>query len=93
MFELVRPDLGLWVLELDYTQDGVQSEQIAEICRQLQANSVGLQKLYEGSVDYTLHLAVNLPQVDRIVLPPALSTLASECGFNLEVRVDRNEED
>ncbi|RYD39414.1 MAG: hypothetical protein EOP83_36815 [Verrucomicrobiaceae bacterium] len=93
MFELVRPDLGLWVLELDYTPDGVQAEQIAEICRHVEANLARLQKLEQGSAGYTLHLTFDLPEWERIVLPPALSRLASECGFNMELYATRDEED
>lgn len=91
LFELTRPDLGLWVLELDFTPDGQQAEQLAGICRQLQANSVRLLKLYEGSVDYTLHLTFDLPDREPILLAPSLIRLASECGFNLELYVARNE--
>lgn len=92
LFELTRSDLGLWVLELDYIQDGTQAEQIAEICRQLQLNSVRLRNLHEGSADYTLHLTFDLPQGERIVLPPSLSKLASECGFNIELYATRDDE-
>jgi hypothetical protein len=88
----MRPDLGLWVLELDFTQDGAQAEQIAEICRQVQANSARLQRLEQGSADYTLHLTLDIPERERIVLPPTLSRLASECGFNLELYATRDEE-
>ena len=69
LFELTRPDLGLWILELNYTQGGQQAEQIAEICRHLQVNSVRLQKLNEGSADYTLHFTFDLPECERIVFP------------------------
>ncbi len=92
LFELTRPDFGLWVLELDYTQEGTQGEQIAEICRQLQLNSLRLRELHEGSDDYTLHLTFDLPERERIILPPPLSGLASECGFNLEIYATRDEE-
>ena len=92
LFELTRPDLGLWVLELDYTQNGTQAEQIADICQQLQRNSLRLRKLHEGSADYTLHLTFDLPEQERIILPPLLSSLASECGFNLELYATRDEE-
>jgi len=92
LFELTRPDLGLWVLELDFTYDDPQAEQIAEISRQLQANLVRLRALHEGSADYTLHLTFDLPESERIVLPPPLSRLASECGFNLEFYASRDEE-
>jgi hypothetical protein len=92
LFELIRSDLGLWVLELDYTPDAQQSEQLAGICRQLQANTVRLQKLSEGSVDYTLHLTFNLPEHEPIVLAPSLMQLAAMCGFNLELYVAENED-
>jgi hypothetical protein len=92
LFELTRPDLGLWVLELDFTPDAHQGEQLAGICHQLQANSVRLQKLHEGSVDYTLHLTFDLPEREPIVLSPSLVRLASECGFNLELYVAKNED-
>lgn len=92
LFELTRPDLGLWVLELDYTQDGTQGEQIAEICRQLQINLLRLRNRHEGSADYTLHLKFDLPERERIILPPSLTRLASECGLNLELYATRDEE-
>ena len=92
LFELTRPDLGLWVLELDYTLDSTQADQIGEICLQLQSNSVRLQKLHEGSIDYTLHLTFDLPEIGRIILPPELCRLASECRFNIELYATRNEE-
>ena len=92
LFELTRPDLGLWVLELDFTPDGQQAEQLAGICRQLQANSARLQRLSEGSVDYTLHLTFDLPEQDSIVLTPSLIRFASECGFTLELYAARNED-
>lgn len=89
---MTRPDLGLWVLELDYTHDGNQADQIEEIFGQLQSNSNRLQKLHGGSSDYTLHLTFDLPEHERITLPPKLSGLASECGFNIELYASRNEE-
>ena len=92
LFELTRPDLGLWVLELDYEQDDSQAVKIDGICRQLQSHLDRLQKLHEGSADYTLHLTFDLPEHERIILPPKLSRLASECGFNIEVYAERNEE-
>lgn len=92
LFELTRPDLGLWVLELDFTPDGVQAEQIAQICRQVRSNAGRLQKLEKGSFDYTLHLKFDLPEGERIMLPSSLSRLASECGFNLELYAARDEE-
>ncbi|MEO8615953.1 MAG: hypothetical protein ABI600_12490 [Luteolibacter sp.] len=92
LFDLTRPDLGLWVLDLDYTPDAPQGEQIAEIFRQLQANSIQLQKLHEGSVDYTLHLKFDLPERKPIIIPPTFSKLASECGFSLELYASRDEE-
>ncbi|YCM42928.1 hypothetical protein V2O64_16595 [Verrucomicrobiaceae bacterium 227] len=93
LFELVRPDLGLWVLELDYKLDGEQAEQLAGICDQLQLNLPGLRKLRNGSVDYTLHLTFDLLERQRIIFPPRLLRLASECGFNLELYTTRDEED
>ena len=92
LFELVRSDLGLWVLEMDYPQDGTQADQIAEICRQLRLNLSRLRTLHEGSADYTLHLTFDLPEGERIILPPSLSKLAFECGFNLELYATRDDD-
>jgi hypothetical protein len=92
LFELTRPDLGLWVLELDFELDATQANQIDGICRQLRSYSDRLKILQEGSADYTLHLTFELPEHERIILPPKLSRLASECGFNIELHADRNEE-
>jgi hypothetical protein len=90
LFELTRPDLGLWVLELDFSQEAVQATQISEICRQVQANSAHLRGLNEGSTDYTLHLTFHLPEHERILLPPLLSRLASEWGLSLELYVTKD---
>jgi len=91
LFELTQPDLGLWVRELEFTRDSVQAEQIAEICREVQANSARLQKLDQGSADYTLHLTFDLPERERIVLPSSLSGLAYACGFSIELYGTRDE--
>lgn len=92
LFELTRPDLGLWVLELNFTSDGLQAEQLDQISRQVRANADRLRKLDHGSSDYTLHLKFDLPGGERVVLPASLSRLASECGFNLEIIAARDEE-
>jgi hypothetical protein len=92
LFELARPDRGLWVLDLDWPPNVPLAEQLAGIHRQLQAHLVRLEKLREGSVDYTLHLTFDLPEHEPIVLPPSLISLASRCGFNLELYVSRKED-
>ena len=92
LFELARPDLGLWILELDCTPHVHQTEQLAGIYRQLQSVSVRLQKLSEGGFDYTLHLTFDLPEHEPIVLDPSLTRLASESGFKLELYVAKNED-
>lgn len=92
LFELTRPDLGLWVLELDCEHDESQAVQIDGICRQLRSHSHRLQKLHEGSADYTLHLTLDLPEHERIILSPKLSRLAAECGLNIEIYADRNKD-
>jgi hypothetical protein len=91
LFELTRPNLGLWVLDLDFSPDDQQADQLAGICRQL-ANYARLHRLSDGSVDYTLHLTFDLLANDPIVLAPSLIRLASECGFNLELYAARNED-
>lgn len=92
MFELTRADLGLWVLELDFTPDGSQAEQLDQISRQLSVNADRLQKLDDGASDYTLHLKFDLRGGGRVILPPSLSRLASECGFHIEIIAAGDEE-
>ncbi|MES2661435.1 MAG: hypothetical protein V4689_22635 [Verrucomicrobiota bacterium] len=87
-FELVREDIGLWVLELDPGPGATLSEQIAEIYGQLQMRSTELRNLREGSLDYTLHLTFDLPDIVPIILPTALSDLASDCAFEFEIYVN-----
>lgn len=91
-FELVRADLGLWVLELDSNPESTLSEQIIEINSQLQVRLTELKNIREGSFDYTLHLTCDLPDTTPIILPTPLTGLASECGFNIEIYVRPNEE-
>lgn len=92
LFELTRTDLGLWVLELEFIQSDQQADQLAHICRQLQANSVRLRQLHEGSLDYTLHITLDLPESEPIVLDPSFMWLVSECGLKLELYVAKNED-
>jgi hypothetical protein len=92
MFELVSKDIGLWVLDLDINQDGTLSEQIARIYEQLQSIYTELSNLRDRSIDYTLHLTFDLPRTVPIILPTNLSTLAAECGINLEIYVNTIEE-
>src|ERR1035437_7279899 len=91
-FDLVRADLGLWVLELDSNPESAISDQIKEINGQLQMRINELQNIRDGSFDYTLHLTCDLPGTTPIILPIPLTGLASECGFNIEIYVRPNEE-
>ena len=92
-FELVREDLGLWVLDLNSNPDLTLPEQIGEIYGQLQARLAELKNIREGGIDYTLHLKFNLTESTPIILSVALTELASECGFNVEIYVNTSEED
>ena len=92
LFELVRADIGLWVLELDHTPKFTVAEQISEITAQLQASIEQLQIIREGSADYTLHLAFDLDENKPIIYPPSLSKIASDCGFAIETYTNQNEE-
>src|ERR1035437_6956879 len=91
-FELVRADLGLWVLDLDSNPESTISEQIKDINDQLQMRLTELKNIREGGLDYTLHLTCDLPGTTPIILPIPLTGLASECGFNIEIYVRPNEE-
>jgi len=91
-FELVRADLGLWVLDLDSNPDSTLPEQIGEIYGQLQMRLTELKNIREGSLDYTLHLTCDLHDTTPIILPIALTGLASECGFNIEIYVRPKED-
>lgn len=79
-FELVRKDLGLWVRELPGDIEGVVDD--------LKGIRVLLKELGNGSSDYTLHLAAAVDEHRSIILPPALTKLAGDCGFSIEVVSD-----
>jgi hypothetical protein len=76
-FELVRPDLGLWVFELP--------ESFQEIVDALTAERSLLISLSTGGSDYTLHLAASVDEVHRLRIPSELAALSADCGFLIEV--------
>ena len=79
-FELVRPDLGLWVFELPEDLDG--------IIRDLTEIASLLKQLSKGSVDFTLHLAIASTFPYPLRIPKALTALSLECDFHIEVAPD-----
>lgn len=76
-FELVSDDLGLWVRELP--------EDLDEMARDLSGIRPLLKTLGVGASDYTLHLAATIDESRLLVLPPALTKIAGNCGFSIEV--------
>lgn len=76
-FELVREDLNLWVRELPDTLD--------EIVRDLSGICPLLKTLGSDSSDYTLHIAARIDELHPLVLPPAITQIAGDCGFAIEL--------
>ncbi|MCG8600151.1 MAG: hypothetical protein MI807_08430 [Verrucomicrobiales bacterium] len=77
VFELVRGDLGLWVLELPQSLEAI-AEDLSEI-RPL------LRMLSKDASDYTLHLAAAIDEVHSLVIPSVVAELSFACGFSIEV--------
>ena len=92
LFELANSDLGLWVLELDFTHRAAVADQVAEITNQLLASIDQLQRIKEGSNDFTLHLTVELDENKPLVIPPNLSKIVSDYGISIEAYNNQNEE-
>ena len=76
-FELVRADLGLWVLELPET--------FAEIVEILTEVRCLLRSLKTDVSDYTLHIAATVDGVHSLKIPSEVTDLSSDCGFSIEV--------
>ena len=85
-FELVRPDLGLWVRELGDPFAKGWSEQVKIIVAELADLRHELASLRVGSDDFTLFLGIEtfMP----IKIPRQLMELALEWGFEIEVHVE-----
>ncbi|WP_411825433.1 hypothetical protein [Luteolibacter sp. AS25] len=92
MFELANPDLGLWVLELEYTRGAAVADQVAEITKHLLASIDQLERIKKGSNDFTLHLTLELDENTPLVIPPNLSKMISEYGISIEAYNNQNEE-
>lgn len=92
-FELVRDDLDLWVMELDYQLSDYWDSQIEVICDHLQLHRALLLTLQNGSTDYTLHIAAEANEWSALRIPVRLSRLASECGFEIEICEEQQEAD
>ncbi|MDB4265215.1 hypothetical protein N9891_00540 [bacterium] len=78
VFELVRKDLGLWVLELP--------EDFQELFNILNSHRTLLKSLALVGVDYTLFLEVGSGPLERLRIPANLADLSEACGFAIEVR-------
>ena len=77
VFELVRDDLGLWVLELPET--------FQEIVEVLTGHRSLLRLLKAEGSDYTLHLAATVDEMHRLEIPSDVAALSADCGFSIEV--------
>ena len=76
-FQLVRADMNLWVRELP--------ENLDDIVRDLSGIRPHLRELRAGSLDYTLHIAATTDELHTLGLPPALTEIAGDCGFVIEL--------
>ena len=76
-FELVREDLGLWVMELP--------ESFSDIVLSLKERRAFLKSISEGGADYTLHIAAKINDESSLRLPVVLAELSADCGFTIEV--------
>ncbi|MBK1882783.1 DUF4279 domain-containing protein [Luteolibacter pohnpeiensis] len=80
---------GLWVLELTtLRQEQDWPKQISHLLNQLDPHRATLEKLKDGSSDYTLHLAITTSSFQPISLTPTLLEFAVNCGFGIEVQID-----
>lgn len=77
VFDLVREDLGLWILELP--------DDFQEITKILSDKQLFLKSLSEGGSDYTLHIAASIDGTHSLAIPPELVELSASCGFLIEV--------
>lgn len=85
VFELVRSDLRLWVMELDFQFSDAWASQMDGICEQIARHRMLLASLREGSSDFTLHLAVAGDETCALRIPVRMCELAPECGFEIEI--------
>ncbi|RYD31056.1 MAG: hypothetical protein EOP85_23160 [Verrucomicrobiaceae bacterium] len=87
-FELVRRDLGLWVLEFETDENADFSVGLSSVCGRLAGLLPELRGLADGSQDFTLHLALWANDIAAILIPPVLSEIAAQCGFGIEIVID-----
>ena len=91
-FDLVRADLGLWVRELDYDASMEIPAQIISILEQLQALEPELRSLSDCTTNYALFIEFDLPVPIPVMIPVALSRLASTCNFDIELYINQKQE-
>lgn len=77
LFDLVRDDIGLWVLELPNDWQ--------KIADSLASHRSLLRALANGGSDYTLHLATTVDDTHRLKIPPEVAKLSADCGFSIEL--------
>ncbi len=88
VFERVREDLDLYVLELVACPGEVWASQVESIIHQLERNRPLLSSLSKDSGEFTLHLAAATNEFTPLHIPVRLSRLAAECGFTIEISID-----
>ena len=77
IFEIVRPDLGLWVLELP--------ENFQKIVEVLTGHRSLLRTLKADGSDFILHLAATVDEIHSLEIPSDVAALSADCGFSIEV--------
>lgn len=63
-------------------------DQMAWITQQLETHRELLASLRHGSVDYVLHLSVHSAAFQPLRIPVQLSSLAHDCGFEIEIYLE-----
>lgn len=88
LFERIKERDGLWVMELGCGDSGDSNAQVRTLCDRIAPHRSKLMELKHASEDYTLHLAVEFDYFSPLIIPTALSTLAHEIGFEIEIFSD-----
>ena len=84
-FDLVRPDLALWVMEVPWERFSTPPEQLDAICDFLEERRESLAAVGRRHQDFSLNLTVDRLDPSGLTIPTRLIEIGATHGFAIGI--------
>lgn len=85
-FERIDTIKDLWVLELEANRGRESwSVWLSDVQNRISSDEAFFASLSEGSTDFTLHITVEMSEIQAVRIPTFFSSLAAKIGFQVEI--------